>query len=199
VSPMETRSPARKNYIVDAWLVIVLAMCFGAALAGVQSGLAPRIEANRRNDTLAQIPGLVPGAERGERTEEGGRAVYRALDASGALAGWVVPGSGQGFADRIDLLVGLDAGRERITGLYVLEQKETPGLGDNITRPGWRDQFAGKPAVRPLRVVKGRAGAPDEIEALTGATVSSEAVLRAVNEAVAGFRAGSADAPEVQP
>jgi len=178
----------KRNPIADAWLVLVLAMGFGASLAGVQAALKPRIEANKLSDTMSQVPLLVPQAQRGERMLVADAPVYRAVDAAGAPVGWVVPASGQGFADRIELLIGLDAAAARITGLYILDQKETPGLGDNITTERWRKQFAGKPADVALQVRKGPAEAPHEIEAITGATISSESVTAIVNAAVRRLR-----------
>ncbi len=178
----------KRNYIQQAWLVIVLACLFGAALAAVHAGLGPRIAQNRLNDTLSQIPTLVEGAARGEPLEIGGRIVYRAVDGEGAAAGWVVPAGGQGFADRIELLIGLDREAAQITGLYILQQNETPGLGNRVTEPEWRARFAGQSALAPLTVVKGRAGGAGEVEAVTGATVSSQSVVGIVNEAVARFR-----------
>lgn len=183
------------NYLADAWLVLVLALFFGLGLAYVQATLTPRIEANKLNDALAQIPQLVPGAVKGEQVEVAGARVFKALDASGAPLGWVVPASGQGFADVVSVLIGVDANATRITGLYVLEQKETPGLGDFITSgPKYRDQFAGKPADGSLTVVKRKAAAPAEVEAITGATISSESVLRIVNARLRAFRQAVAGA-----
>lgn len=186
----------KRNYLVDAWLVIVLSLAFGAGLAGVQAALKPRIEANKLNDTLAQIPRLVPGAEKGERTEAGGAVVYRALDAAGQPVGWVVPARGQGFADIIEMLIGVDRELRRVTGLYVLDQKETPGLGDFITTENWRGQFKGKSLAQPLVVVKRKAEADGEIEAITGATISSDSVTGILNAALARFRASLAASPQ---
>lgn len=181
----------KNNYILDAWLPIVLSLTFGAGLAGVQAALQPRILANRTGDTLSQIPALVPNAVRGEPVQ--GVRTYKALDAVGATAGWVVPAGGQGFADRIELLIGFDAAGDRITGLYVLDQKETPGLGDNITRADWRGQFTGKPTDIQLVVRKTKPDAAHEIEGWTGATVSSESVTAIVNEAARVLRKNLAD------
>ena len=51
----------KQNPIVQAWLVLLLAVCFGASLAGVHLKLAPVIETNKRNETLQQVPQLVLG------------------------------------------------------------------------------------------------------------------------------------------
>ncbi len=178
----------KQNYIVDAWLVILLSLLFGGGLAGVQASLKPRIDANKLEDTLRQIPALVPGSTRGEKAAAGSAVVYKALDGAGATTGWVVPASGQGFADRLELLIGIDTNGAHITGLYVLDQKETPGLGDNITAKTWRDQYAGKATDKPLVVRKTKPEAPNEIQAITGATISSDSVTAIANAAVVKFR-----------
>jgi electron transport complex protein RnfG len=189
------------QYLKQAWLVVVLAVVFGGALVGVQSALQGRIAANKLNETYGQIPNLVVVEESGrqkravkELTQEvvvGGNRVYKAFWRDGPEAppehiGWVLSASGQGFADRIEVLIGLDAPARKILGLYVLEQKETPGLGEKI-RSDWARQFAGKSAVEDLRVVK-TTPAGNEIQAITGATVSSSGVCRIVNIAVIEFR-----------
>jgi len=177
----------KRNPILDAWLVIALSAGFGSSLAAVQAALKPRIEANKLCDTLGQVPVLVTSATRAEKVVVGDRVYYRALDAAGVTVGWVVPASGQGFADKIELLIGLDATASTITGIYVLDQKETPGLGDNITTEAFRRRFLRKPADVPLSVRKGGAAAAHEIEAITGATISSESVVAIVNAALRQF------------
>ena len=177
----------KDSYIGQAWLVVLLSLCFGGALAGVQVMLHERIEENKLAETLSQIPVLVPGAEEGLVDTVAGQRVYRAL-AGGRQIGWVVPGGGQGFADRIELLIGVDAEVARITGLYVLDQKETPGLGNKIVEEEWRKQFSGKSTSKPLVVVKGGAKGEEEIDAITGATISSESVCRIVNRTLSRMR-----------
>ncbi len=178
----------KSNYLKDAWLVIALCLVFGAALAGVQGALQPRVEANKLADTLGQIPALVPGAVSGEAETVGGMRTFRALDASQNEVGRVLAASGQGFADRIELLVALNRAGDTITGLYIVDQKETPGLGDFITKEKWRAQFAGKPATKRLSVTKTGAQRPEQVDGVTGATISSEAVVTIVNAAIAGWR-----------
>lgn len=179
----------RNNYLAQAWLVILLGLCFGGMLAAVESTLSGRIVQNRLDETVDQIPKLVPGATREASTQDeidGGR-VFRAKNPAGQL-GWVISGGGQGFADRIELLVGVDARVREITGVYVLEQKETPGLGNRITEEGFLSQFAGTPAGKELVVVKTGARAANEIDAITGATISSEAVCRIINQTLKRMR-----------
>jgi len=188
-------TPEKRGYISQAWLVILLALIYGAALAGVEGALSSKIAANKKAETYQVIPTLVPGAEAAQTKEititgKNGRErlVYEAVDASGRQVGWVVPAAGQGFADQIDLLIGLTPDVSTITGLYVLDQKETPGLGANITTDSFQQQFRDIPAAEQVVVVKAEPTQPNQVRALAGATISSESVAAIVNDAVADVR-----------
>ncbi len=204
---MTNENEKQPSYLRQAWLVIVLAFAYGGALAGVHTSLAPRIEQNKRQETYDVIPDLVPGAAK-EQTEEvlvqmadgKQQRVYKTHDSDGLHNGWVLSAVGTGFADRIEVLVGLDAELSVLTGLYVLDQKETPGLGDYITESAFRDRFRGKPVEPPLAAVQSDPSSPHEVQAITGATVSSWAVCTIVNKAIDQLRdpilAAAATPPE---
>ncbi len=193
------------NYLGQAWLVLLLALVFGSALAGVHVGLGPIIEGNKKSEALSQIPELVGETDppaTPEWTEEillnegtpSEKLVYKAIgqadDGESVHVGWVIRGKGSGYADAIEVLIGLNPPADRVTGIYVLSQNETPNLGHKIVTADFRDQFAGKSTLEPIGVVK---QAPDageqDIVALSGATISSDSVATIVNDAVAEFRA----------
>ncbi len=197
----------KQSNIAQAWLVLTLAICFGASLAGVQLKLGPVIEANKLNETLEKVPELVLGAELSARmaaqnqkltitprtiaVEQEGRTTYYSVyetSYQGDPKGFVVKAAGQGYADKVELLMGLDPKIKTITGLFVLEQKETPGLGNKIIEPKWRGQFTGKKTAPALSVTKTGAAAPNEIDAVTGATISSRTVTNIVNGAIAALQ-----------
>lgn len=157
----------------ESWLLIALALGLGVALAAVERALRPTIEGLARARLEAALLEVVPGGRSIEERALEGRLVHEVAGESGALAGWAFAAETPGFQDRIRLLIGLDADASRIVGLVVLESRETPGLGDRIREPEFRDRFAGQPAEGPVRV-----------DAITGATISSEAVVRAVGEEV---------------
>ncbi len=205
----------RSNSLVQAWLVLVLAVGFGAALAGVQLALGPVIEQNKINETLEKVPELVLGrtlaakmAGDNEELEirprqvevqrDGRTKFYSVYEARylGQLKGWVVKTKGQGYADTIELLLGLSPDLSTITGLFVLEQKETPGLGNKIITDDWRGQFIDKPADGGLVVVKTGATKSNEIDGVTGATISSKSVTGLVNTTVDAIRPALTDAME---
>jgi len=195
----------KTNFISQAWLVLFLALCFGALLAGMQIALGPTIEANKINETLERVPILVFGAAHATELSQSGMAIdpitvgvekagktvrYNVYEtkSDGKLAGWVVKTAGQGYADKIEMLIGFDPQVEKITGLYVLDQKETPGLGNKIVTDAWRGQFLAKSTGQALTAVKGQAKAGNEIDAITGATISSKAVTDIINTAVNDLR-----------
>ncbi len=176
------------NYFKESWLVIVLALVFGVALAFVQTSLSARINQNKLDLTLTQIPSLVNGAAGGKAETFAGKTVYRALDKSGKQVGWVVKGGGPGFADVIEVLIGLNNDADRITGLFVLQQSETPGLGNKIADEPFAGQFSGKSTAKPLAVIKGNAPRDEQVAAISGATISSQSVADIVNKTVQEIR-----------
>ena len=185
----------KTGYLSQAWLVILLAFLFGGALAGVQSTLGPRIAENRRNETYDVIPIIVPGADKSRTVEftidaNDGKQhrIYEALGPDGSRKGWVIPTRGPGFADEIRLLVGLNCEATIVTGVYVLDQKETPGLGALITGKAFCDDFKDIPTNRALEVVTTKPTAANQIEALTGATISSQSVAGIVNVALKNLK-----------
>ena len=181
----------KDSYLGQAWLVLALAVCFGAALAGVELALRERIDDNKLQETLRRVPQLVPGGRTGEAVDVAGYEVYLVRDAGNGHVGWVVKAGGQGFADYIELLIGLDRTAERITGLWVLDQKETPNLGNKIEEEPFRRPFSsGKlSAGAEITVSREPPVGPNQVKPVTGATVSSESVCKIINAALADLRA----------
>lgn len=115
-------------------------------------------------------------------------SAYKALDASGNQNGCVVNvTTKEGFGGEIQVSVGFDADG-LVTGIEFLSINETAGLGMNATEESWRAQYTGK-AVDEYTVVKGGASAENEIDAISGATITSKAVTGAVNTALALVKA----------
>ncbi len=157
------------RYWRDSWLVLALALGFGLALAAVERAIRPRIEEHARARLEEAVLEVVPGGAAVEPRSVDGRGVHEVFAASGAPAGWAFAAEAPGFQDRIRVMIGVDPEAARVVGLAVVECRETPGLGDRIREREFRDRFAGRTAAPPLGV-----------DAITGATISSEAVVRAV-------------------
>jgi Na+-transporting NADH:ubiquinone oxidoreductase subunit C len=124
-------------------------------------------------------------------TEKGtmdGQPAYFEVELTNGERGYVIFTSGPGLWGEIVAAFGFGRGLQTLTGVEFVEQNETPGLGARITEEWFKEQFRGKSG--PFKMVEeGTASAPDELDAITGASRTSEAVLKIANNAFAEARA----------
>jgi electron transport complex protein RnfG len=115
------------------------------------------------------------------------KPVFAAYDDGGQLIGFAIEAAGMGYQDKIQLLYGYSLTEQAIIGLYVLESRETPGLGDRIgSDEAFLSNFHrldvsltadGDAVANPIEFVPpGKKTSPWQIDGITGATVSSRAV-----------------------
>ncbi len=181
---------------------VPLRMILTLAVAGLGSGLAivlsyvgtlPMIEANRAAALQRAVLKVVPGADamqqvvfrdgkivrEPEKTDD--PAIYAAYK-DGALMGYAIPSQGGGFQDTIRLIYGYDPAREVVVGMEILESKETPGLGDKIFKDDvFQENFIAlnvKPEI--LCVKNGKKTQDNEVDGISGATISSKAVAKII-------------------
>lgn len=104
-------------------------------------------------------------------------------DASGAAIGYVVTATSKdGYGGEVTVSVGITSDGE-VKGIEFLTLNETAGLGMNASKPEWKGQFADK-KVEQFTVTKSGAASDEEIDAISGATITSNAVTGAVNSAL---------------
>ncbi len=182
-----------KHFIEQSWLLIVSSFVFGLLLAAANAAWMPRIQQNKIDKLNRLMSGLLTGAEKfdlvvaqidvslpkGRKTRSD---IYKALSDDGGCLGWAFGAEGSGFADKIELVIAVDENFERLAGFDVLASNETPGFGDQIKLDYYRNQFKNAPAAKLELLKTGDAQKIDsEIVAITGATVSSEAVVAILN------------------
>jgi len=162
----------------------------GAGLSLVNRKVEPKVLAQQRKATQEAVISVVPGAVRfNEKQVAEGAVYYEVFDREGRIIGYALPGSGVGYGGQILLMVGVLPDFKKITGLKVLESVETPGLGGRITEKEFQERFTQLALEPSVSLVKGKKSKENEIEAITGATISSRAVVNIVNETVARFKA----------
>lgn len=173
------------NQMVRFGLILGM-ICLAATLvlAVTYEVTKPQIDAELKREEDAALKEVLP--------EAGSFAPKRADDMDyfeayrdGKLVGYCLKVTGAGYGGYIRMIVGIDPAGV-IKGVRVLEHQETPGLGSKITevKPGQKEpwflkQFDGKSA-KTVEVKK-------NIDAITGATISSRAVVDSVREAVNHF------------
>ena len=173
---------------LSGWLV---AAVYDVTLPAVRRHAAERLDAAVREvlraparwDTLYLVNDALTRSAPGGDLEQVPKA-YVGYDAAGARTGVAITAAEPGFQEVVTLMIGYDPVGKSLIGFTVLDEKETPGLGDKIERDSaFTSQFAGR--VPPLVGVKGRAPAtPSEVQTITGATISSRAVVRIIDHAV---------------
>ncbi len=118
--------------------------------------------------------------------------INQALDSGNKLAGYIVTVStSAGYKDGIKIVYGysLDG---RVTGIEYLGIKETAGLGMKAAEPEFKNQFLNK-QVKQFVVTKSGASSEEDIDALSGATITSRAVTNAINAGIAFVTENSAE------
>lgn len=195
----------------------VAGLLSGLFIVGAWEWTLPAINAHKAEALQQTVFAVVPGATSIERlvwdgsrlvpreapaTQQGPAepVVYGAHDAAGALLGYAVPAEGPGFQDTVSLLFGMDPTGAHLLGLRVLDSRETPGLGDKIIKDerfvhAW-DGLSTTPAMEI--VPRGKKTGAHQVEAISGATISSKAVMRIVSGAHAEWapRTGAAAGQE---
>ena len=182
-----------KHFVKQSWLLMASCFIFGILIAATNAAWQPRIEQNKIDKLNSLMSVLISEAENFELTMKDapvdlgkGRIIksdiYKAVSGDGKCLGFCFGAEGAGFADKIELVIAVDSKFETIAGYKVLSSNETPGFGDQITHDYYREQFKGAPAAK-LNLSK--TGQPDKIDdeiiAISGATVSSEAVVKIFN------------------
>ena len=167
----------------------------GGFLAGVGLLTKERILLNKQQEIEEKISEVVPGTYSSEKVyEEKDLAVYSGKDKDGKLIGFAIYTSGMGFQDKITFMMGTNLFLTRIFSLAIIEQTETPGLGAKIDdNKSFLQFWENKDSSNPLTLHKPAASSPEElgpseINTITGATISSEAVLNTANRSIERVR-----------
>ena len=183
----------------------------GLAIVGAYLFTLPMIEANRAEALRKAIFEVLPKCtsfktlelldgklieivednnKKKDKTGEKAKRIFTGFNANGDFIGFAIPGSEPGFQDVIAVIFGYDASQKVIIGFEVLESKETPGIGDKIFKDAdFQVNFtalAVDPEIVPVK--KGKKQNPNEVEKIIGATISSKAVVRLLNNAMNEWR-----------
>jgi electron transport complex protein RnfG len=193
---MSSKAPSSLRLVVS---LAITGLLSGLILVGVYLLTQPRILRNQAEAMRSAIFTVLPGSTNistfvlnedqlqpfvgGEDEMPRGPAVFAGFDDSNTLIGYAIPADGAGFMDTVKLIYGYDPQRRAIIGMQVLESRETPGLGDKILAdPEFHANFVElliDPTIVPVK--KGKKTDANQVDCITGATISSEAVVSILN------------------
>jgi electron transport complex protein RnfG len=204
--PPEEVSPSSLRMILTMGAIGLMA---GMLIVVTYQATFSRIERNKAEALQAAIFEVVPGAKSRatfalrddilEKLPEGEDAIvkyYACYGEDSSLVGVAMEASGQGFQDVLRILYGYSPAHECVVGMKVLESKETPGLGDKIMKdPDFIANFEaldakladdGNTMAHPVELAKkGEKTDAWQVEAITGATISSRAIANILRESTA--------------
>jgi electron transport complex protein RnfG len=197
MATVEQPAPTPPSSLRLVMTLAIAGLISGIAIIGIYETTLPTITANKARELQAAVSKVLPGVSQMQQVvfrdgqlivsvDKGADepSIYGGYDEQGMFIGWAIPGAGAGYQDTIGLLYGYAPREREIRGMEILESRETPGLGDKIYKDmAFVGNFA-ELSIDPTIVVvkKNTRSQPNEVDAITGATISSKAVVRIINE-----------------
>jgi electron transport complex protein RnfG len=191
-------------YIKNVLVLTLITVIAGFALALTYTLTKDRIAESERQEVLKSIRFVMPTDERGNsiftnapdqmqvsydikdsQTGTDKRIIFfPGLDDSGNLIGLAVQTSSKiGYGGDLGVMIGIDLDGT-ILEVYILSMLETPGLGTKVNEKPFKSQFCGKSLSKNTIILKKDNKEKGDIDAVTGATISSRAITTAINEAL---------------
>ncbi|MEA4891504.1 MAG: RnfABCDGE type electron transport complex subunit G [Peptococcaceae bacterium] len=183
-----------KNKIVHLTVFLLLVTGISGLAIGYVNGVtAPVIAAQDAQKLKEGYAEVYPDADDYKESTYTGteKAITGLVTAvkGGEEAGVLYVVDASGYGGTVQILVGFDIAGKTVTGIKVLNQSETPGLGANCANAWFAQRYIGKSAEKDLTVVKVETADPGEVQAITAATITSQGVTDGVNIARRDFAA----------
>ncbi len=184
----------KKGRVYTVVFMLIVSAVFTLLLAGANAYFLPKIQENEQlaektailyvfdidqNGTAAEV--LDRFEKNVKQTTVSGVDLYEYTSADGTPIAYAVPFTGAGLWGTISGYMGVSAELDMITGLVFTDHSETPGLGGRIDELAYREQFKNLKIIIGTTLAYGENGG-GQIDAITGATSTSNAVLRILNQ-----------------
>lgn len=168
---------------IIAVLTAICVVC-AFALSFVYSLAKEKIALNLKMAIENAITSLAPDAKRIEEIKINDDTVYRLYNAEDKLFAYAFIAEGQGYQGKIKMLSVIDSSLQTLEGIEVIESVETPGLGARIQEDFFKKQFKALAVTPAIEYLKDTPQKGNQIQAITGATVSSKAVVNILNKRI---------------
>lgn len=190
----------KDSFVKDALILTAITLVSGLLLGAVYGMTKEQIDNIKNASTIASYQQVMAAESYDDETyaealeaakaegtvsaDNGGAeliSVVAAKDATGAEIGYIVKAQAAGYGGNVVVVIGVDSDL-KVTGISFPETlPETAGLGQRALEPAFYEQFAGKGT--NLSVKKGGGAGENEIDAISGATMTSTAVVNSTNAA----------------
>lgn len=170
-------------------VLTVVSLISGTILVLMYNYANPFILKNRDRERTLAIFKIFPEGKNYEKKKFGENVLFEIKDGNDNVLGYIFEAEGNGYQGLIKIMAGIDTGFKTLLGMEILESQETPGLGQEITEQKFKVQFRGLATSPEITYVKNKKPEnPNEIQAITGATISSGAVVTILNERIKELR-----------
>lgn len=175
---MKNKNSAVKTVGYPAFLVCVICALFGFLLMITNAATADQIAGAQKSFAEETRLVVLPQAESFEDKVE-----YFVGISDGKEIGYVFQTASRGYGGEVVVLTGISVDG-KVTGVSVISHNETPGLGANAEKKEFTDSFLKDVPENGFSVTKNANPTDEQISAITGATITTNAVNEAVNEAI---------------
>jgi electron transport complex protein RnfG len=167
-------------------VLFVITAVTGLILGGVYTMTLEPIRAAKEREKMEALSATLPGATDFKKIEvKGAPGIIKEVNegtADGKVIGYNITVTPKGYSGPIEMVVGISSDG-RLMDIRILAHNETPGLGAKAPGPAFSGQFKNKKA-DALKVTKTAPASDNEIQAISGATITSTAVVTGVNAAL---------------
>lgn len=167
----------KKEFIQLSSVLCIITLVAGLLLSGVNAVTEPRIALAEKMASEEAMKKIIPEADSFEPLTE---SVTIASKGDNKV-GYCVKVESAGYGGNIVMMVAIGEESGELRGIEILSHSETAGLGAKIENEEFKNQFQDKST--ELEVVKKETDSPYEVTAITGATVSSRAVVKGIEQA----------------
>ena len=179
------------GYVYSVVFILIVSVFFTTILAGANAFYRPKIENNEETALKRSVLYALGEDEDMDNSFKDirkinieGRDIYVKYNEKDSVISLAVPFSGPGLWGTISGYMGISGELSAILGIAFTSQNETPGLGGRIDEEWFKDQFRGLPVIKEREISYGEQDSGSSIDAVTGATVTSRAVLKIINATV---------------
>jgi len=174
-----------KEILKPTLILVAICLVMTALLAFTNMATKDAIAAQNEKEASQSRQIALPAADTFEQSSKSEDCFIGKKGSN--VVGYVFTTKASSYGGEIKVMTGIDKDG-KVTGVILLSTNDTPGLGLNAQKESFRDQYKQKVPEKGFEVVKGGGAKEGQINAMTGATISSKAVTTAVNEAVKEYQ-----------
>ena len=177
-----------KENIKLGLILLLITGIAGILLGGAYEITKVPIAKQIASDRQAAMKEILPSADKFDTADVDIKGNEKISEVNAGLtgtqiAGYAIKVTPKGYSGAVNIMVGIST-EGKVTGIKILSHTETPGLGANAPKPEFSGQYKDKPIENKLEVVKIAPTKENQIQAITGATITSKAVTLGVNDAI---------------